>query len=292
MMDTYQVAKTSDLEYITVYPSRPRLHNPRYEHHGTARPYNNLQRSIGYRMRIERILHVASSYSEHKDANYEECHVVSPEPHRSNLDSQCHIEGRSEPILNAKHFEDVLSRASQMNESRRSRVQRRGHGSIVGTAHHLAFSTEECDFIRYLVNDLQLVSTKHISNDALCWVKIHSTRKFCNKTDKGWPFVLRLYNQLFPLRTRRHAALSARYYRDNYVPVVDPVTEEVVFDSNLRIMIQQCKVRSRRIHAGGRDESLPFTLVERKPLAASRYPWVLEQHKTNACSHIAKGTII
>lgn len=116
-----------------------------------------------------------------------------------------------------------------------------------------AYSIEEVDFIRYHKDDLR----------------------------KHWPEILSLFRQYFRQRQRdSEQCLSSRYYRDNCCKMYD-ANGRPMRDDNGKIRVISCKVRSRGTPAG-REEALPFTLVQKHPSRAMRYPWVSEQHKVEA----------
>ena len=116
-----------------------------------------------------------------------------------------------------------------------------------------AYSVEEVDFIRYYKDDLR----------------------------KHWPEILSFFRHNFRERQRdSEQCLSSRYYRDNCWKMYD-ANGRPMRDDNGKIRVISCKVRSRGTPAG-REEALPFTLVQKHPSRAMRYTWVSEQHKAEA----------
>ncbi|KAB8289836.1 hypothetical protein EYC80_010468 [Monilinia laxa] len=115
------------------------------------------------------------------------------------------------------------------------------------------YTVEEVDFIRYYKEDL----------------------------NKRWPEVLSCFRRCFIERQRdSEQSLSSRYYRDNCLKMYD-ASDRLMRDDNGKIKTISAKVRRRGTPAG-REEALPYTLVQKHPERAMRYPWVLEQHKVEA----------
>ncbi|CAD6444884.1 ccdda093-ef53-4298-9a89-ad62c5b8fb59 [Sclerotinia trifoliorum] len=114
-----------------------------------------------------------------------------------------------------------------------------------------AYSIEEVDFIRYHKEDL-------------------------NKT---WDEILSFFKRYFVDRDTEQS-LSSRYYRDNCFKMYD-ADGRPMQDENGKIRTFSAKVRQRGTPAG-REEALPYTLVQKHPERAMRYPWVSEQHKVEA----------
>ncbi|KAF7857241.1 hypothetical protein EAF04_009482 [Stromatinia cepivora] len=116
-----------------------------------------------------------------------------------------------------------------------------------------AYSIEEVDFIRYYKDDL----------------------------NKPWPEILSCFKRYFIDRQRdSEQSLSSRFYRDNCFKMYD-ANDRPMRDGNGKIIMISAKVRQRGTPAG-REEALPFTLVQKHPERAMRYPWVSEQHKVEA----------
>ncbi|QSZ30045.1 hypothetical protein DSL72_004563 [Monilinia vaccinii-corymbosi] len=116
-----------------------------------------------------------------------------------------------------------------------------------------AYTVEEVDFIRYYKEDL----------------------------NKHWPEVLACFRGYFRESQRdSEQSLSSRNYRDNYLKMYDS-DGKLMRDDNGKIRTISAKVR-RRGTPGGREEALPYTLVQKHPERAMRYRWVLEQHKIEA----------
>ncbi|KAM3081975.1 hypothetical protein ACMFMG_004435 [Clarireedia jacksonii] len=113
-----------------------------------------------------------------------------------------------------------------------------------------AYTEEEVDFIRYHKDDLGL----------------------------KWDPLLLVFKRAFPGRSRESdQCLSSRYYRANKFRLFDE-NGKVMRDENGKIMYLSAKVRGRGTPEG-REEGLPYTLVQVSPQRGLKYSWVREVHK-------------
>ncbi|APA15033.1 hypothetical protein sscle_14g098030 [Sclerotinia sclerotiorum 1980 UF-70] len=163
------------------------------------------------------------------------------------------------PLIYSLHDEEYHSPSPvhRRRHDRHHNVDHRHHSQSVSAPKrrrprsNKAYSIEEVDFIRYHKEDL----------------------------NKPWPEILSFFKRYFIDRDSEQS-LSSRYYRDNCFKMYD-ADGRPMRDENGKIRMISAKVRQRGTPAG-REEALPYTLVQKHPERAMRYPWVSEQHKVEA----------
>ncbi|KAM3066517.1 hypothetical protein ACMFMG_012015 [Clarireedia jacksonii] len=112
------------------------------------------------------------------------------------------------------------------------------------------YTEEEVDFIRYHREDLGF----------------------------GWEQIFRLFKEIFPNHScKSNQGVSARFYRANKFKLYTENGQEMR-DTTGKIVYLDAKVRKRRT-LEGKEEGLPYTLVQRYPQRGLKYSWVGEQHK-------------
>jgi hypothetical protein len=98
--------------------------------------------------------------------------------------------------------------------------------------------------------------------------------------DHSYASMVPLFTATWPDEQKSGHCFSARLYRDNTIPKVDEHNRPM-FDSKGKLLLDSAKVRDRDTPQG-REKCVPFSLVDRYPWRAVRYPWVAEQHKETA----------
>ncbi|PQE03473.1 hypothetical protein CJF30_00010880 [Rutstroemia sp. NJR-2017a BBW] len=137
---------------------------------------------------------------------------------------------------------------SLVHYSYHSRTLQKSESTQSQTKKH--YTEEEVDFIRYHKEDLSL----------------------------HWEAIFDHFKNTFPNHTfGSNARLSSRYYRDNQFKQYDE-NDKVARDEYGNIMYLCAKVRGRGTPEG-KEEGLPYTLVQRYPERGQKYTWVKEEHK-------------
>lgn len=118
------------------------------------------------------------------------------------------------------------------------------------------------------------------SNEAYTLEQVDAIRYFKDDLHLEWPAIQRAFEALFPGARGSQACLHSRYYRDNTVPLLSP-SGKPLFDKKGKLRVRSAKVRGRATPEG-REDGVPFGLVEKAPWRAVTYSWVREADRERA----------